>query len=271
MEIVGGKLVKSNFVPSECSLQIKDSVCSGKTLDKVAAAIGVEPKLEKIKEVLGVEAESEIYKHPDVVKKIGSAQAMAVLENNFNPPGPYNNNSWLSNVHLDSKQEQYAKHSTQLFKKKYTYCPFQMIDFAEVGGELTQIDIVDISKRYDCFGVIFNTDYSSGRGIHWFCSYIDFTSDPIAIEYFNSSGGPPKPQVSDWMHKIKTQLLLSNRDAQIIIVPKRQLQYSNSECGVWSLMYIQSRLEGKPPSYFEDNSALDSDMLTFRSNLFRWS
>jgi len=267
----GGQLVDEAFVPSECSLHIKDSVCSGKTLEKVADAIGVEPKLEKVKDALGVTAESEIYKHPDVVKKIGHAQASAVLQNNFNPPGPYNNNAWLSNVHLDSKQEQYAKHSKELFGKKYTYCPFQMIDFATTGGELTSIDIVSVSKKYDCFGVIFNTDYSSGRGIHWFCVYCDFNCDPISIEYFNSSGGPPKPQVSDWMHKAKTQLLLSNREAQIIIIPKRQLQYSNSECGVWSLMYIQSRLEGKPPSYFEDNYALDSDMLIFRSNLFRWS
>jgi hypothetical protein len=36
--------------------------------------------------------------------------------------------------------------------------------------------------------MVCNTDTSSGSGIHWFCIFIDFTLNPIQIEYFNSSG-----------------------------------------------------------------------------------
>lgn len=281
LKINGGALVDKNFKPSECLLGIKKSVCSSQNdVEKLKKVIGEtssnkEKIIDKAKTVLQVETESDIYNHPKV-KQILGREAQRILNTNFNPPGPHNSNDWLNNIQLKNKQEQYKKYAPKLYNKKYEYCDFQMRDFAITGGELNMVNMAEISNNYDCFSVIFNTDYSSGGGQHWLCTYCDFThrgsrDDPYTIEYFDSVGKPPKNEFADWLHKTKNQLLLNNRYAEIIYVPRQQLQYGNSECGVWSLMYIQSRLEGKPPSYFEDNKALDSDMLAFRANLFRWS
>jgi Ulp1 family protease len=51
-------------------------------------------------------------------------------------------------------------------------------------------------------------------------------------------------------------------------VPK-QLQTSRTECGVWSIMYIKSRLEGHPPNWFYKNKTTDKDIENFRKYLFR--
>jgi hypothetical protein len=45
-------------------------------------------------------------------------------------------------------------------------------------------------------------------------------------------------------------------------------QHTRSECGVYSLFYIWSRLNGTPVSYFQNTPVPDNVMFEFRQHLF---
>ena len=154
---------------------------------------------------------------------------------------------------------------------------FQMIDFALNGTALQKIDIYQLMKDdYDCFAVVLNTDVSTGRGKHWFCLFMDLNhkgtaNDPITIEYFNSSGYEPRPQVLTWIQTTKYDMLKDhNIHMKVIYATEgRQIQYSRTECGVWCLVYILARLSDKPHNWLVKAKVSDSDITEYRQRLFR--
>ncbi len=152
-----------------------------------------------------------------------------------------------------------------------------MIDFAKTRTELSKINLYKlIEDGYDCMGVVLNTDVSTGRGKHWFCLYCDLNhsgkpDDPITIEFFNSSGFEPRPEIIVWMESTCHDMM-SKYDiyCKIINVANgRQLQFSRTECGVWSLVYILSRLCNHEPEWIIKVKANDNDMIKYRKKLFR--
>lgn len=283
--IVGGTILPKNYKPTECSPIIKGSVCSRKEeilkIKKITGAQGrdAESIIAEAKKKFGVDHESELYTKTSLKSELGTGTVEKILQERFNPAGPYNNTAWLSNVNIDQKQLQWSQNAKELFSLRYTFCPFQMSDFNLTGSKLVSVNLVEISAKYDAWSVVFNTDISTGGGKHWFCVFADFRhsgtqSDPYTLEYFNSSGLPANrdiASVNDWMNNVKVQFLQNNKFIDIVQVLKQKLQYSNSECGVWSLMYIYNRLLGRPSNYFASAGALDDDMIAFRANLFRYS
>jgi hypothetical protein len=94
--------------------------------------------------------------------------------------------------------------------------------------------------------------------------------DVITLEYFNSSGLPPRPEVRYWLDKTQAALLQANYNCEIVMATGGiQVQNSKTECGVWSLVYILSRLNGHPPNWIVSVKANDKDMIAFRKRLFR--
>lgn len=232
--------------------------------------------LEELKKQLNVKTESEIYAHNLFRKHIGSYKADSILKDKFVPSGPKDSTALLDNFNIDNTLNQWSKGSKKEFGRCFYHVPFQMIDFQEVKTELATLDIMSLSKnKFDCFGVVLNTDVSSGRGKHWFALFGDLKhsgtkADPYILEYFNSSGYPPRTQVTVWMEKIKHDLLRDQKKhIEIVYAAHKQIQYSRTECGVWSLVYILSRLLGKPHNWIVKVGANDADMINFRSKLFR--
>jgi len=184
---------------------------------------------------------------------------------------------WLNNNDIDDTLRKLT-----LVHKGFYHVPFQMIDFAGLRSddgwkvingqtisptELGTLDVLMIMKTHTSIGVVINTDARTGPGVHWFAIYISF-DNPITIEYFNSSGNLPYPEIQEWM--IKTQKLLErNGHKAVIIRPSNVVhQRSMSECGVYSLYFIWRRLNGTPYSVFNNKSVSDRTMLEFRSRLF---
>jgi hypothetical protein len=120
-----------------------------------------------------------------------------------------------------------------------------------------------------------NTDPSYRGGEHWFCIYCDLKhkgteDDPYTIEFFNSSSYPPVASVHDWIDRNRTEICSAGKHVEYIqVIQQSAIQTSNTECGIWSLMYIQSRLEGHPYTYFRDKKATCTDMMRLRKSLFR--
>jgi hypothetical protein len=48
----------------------------------------------------------------------------------------------------------------------------------------------------------------------------------------------------------------------------KPIQDSDTECGMWSLLYIRSRLEGKSPTWIYDAKLTDDDMINYRKFVF---
>lgn len=232
--------------------------------------------LKTLMDKLNIHDELKLWQDSPFSRAIGEKRANKVVEKIFKPVGPSTSTALLDNINIDSSLEQWAINGQKMFGKKFKHIPFQMIDFAKQGKELAYTKLKDlIDQKYDCFGVILNTDVSSGNGLHWFCLYGDFQhkgtqDDPYTLEYFNSSGNPPMYEVSTWMEKAVHDLKRdTGKICKIVRSIPRRIQYSNTECGVFSLIYILSRLEGKPISWFYQTNTDDEDMIRYRSVLFR--
>jgi hypothetical protein len=282
MSVRGGQLEDLTQTPvSECT-RPGATVCSPKSdIEKMRdflknTGLRTPPNdraliVEDMKKVLGVANEAEIYENRSFQNYIGYTRAKKILNLEFKPPGPANGTALLDNFNIDETLQRWAHIANDEFGKKFYHIPFQMIDFDKTGTELSKLDISDLIKKgYDSFGVVLNTDVSSGRGIHWFCLYGDLRADPVRLEYFNSSGYPPKPEVQVWLERQIINLKKSGINAEYVYATGgRQIQYSKTECGVWSLVYILSRLTDHPFHWIAQVGANDEDMISFRARLFR--
>ncbi len=223
---------------------------------------------------------------------------------NFKPFANIDPITWLSNTNLDLFQE-------QLFKKysNYYYSFVHMIDLIMIShsdsnlinhpikpitqinfiNELNNIDYsnkISINNRlFKSYGIIVNTDPSTKNGQHWFPIYINFNSagtlyDPYTIEYFNSSGQPIKNNqfkqfFIDLAFNISNQLQKCCHFIQVTNIQHQGLDpiigEESGNCGVYSIYYIWSRLEGVPYTYFNKKQRIITDELItkIRESIFR--
>jgi hypothetical protein len=182
------------------------------------------------------------------------------LDTRFKAKGPWDSTNWLDNKNIDDVLQRYARKFPRFY-----HCEFQMRDFAaQPGNELAVLDFVDLSKKYDAFGVVLNTDLTNSPGEHWVCCFVDFRGK--TVEYFDSAGQPPKTEFLEFC--IKTASELGFRD---VMVTKVQHQTGQTECGIYSLFYILCRLHGVAYKQFEYKRIPDDVMIDFRKYLFRRS
>jgi hypothetical protein len=210
------------------------------------------------------------------------------INTRFKPEGPRNNTDWLSNEDIDSNLQDWACEFEDFFP-----CPFAMIDFNTTNDDLNKYKMHEIysgqkakstilgKMTVPCrtFGCAINTDVSSGKGIHWMALFIDMRpqngEDPWTIEFFNSAANPPQDSINAWMDakKIELEEYLkdSNRNNKVILakVHKLEHQMSSTECGVYTLFYIRSRLENIPYAKFLQEVIPDESMKDFRKHCFR--
>ena len=148
---------------------------------------------------------------------------------------------------------------------------YQMIDFYKTGTELAKIYVPNLIKKgKTCIGVIVNTDTSEiGHvGKHWFCLFIDARHEPVTIEYFNSSGSNPMDVIHKRMREIAHDLRKAGKKSKVIASTLTEIQKDHSSCGVYSLIYIYSRLKEKPIDWFLKDHVGDMHMMEFRKRLF---
>jgi len=207
----------------------------------------------------------------DLIKrKLGSDVIKKELKTRFKPEGPYDNDDWLDNFNIDAVLKQNMTKYTDFYA-----IPYQMIDFEKKKTELATINIPEkIKQGYKHIAVVLNTDVSSGNGKHWFAIFMDFTNSPYTLEYFNSSGNLPVHQIRTWQLETKRILeKVMNTKVVCIIVSPNEIQKSDSECGVFCLWFILSRLEGHSVDEFKNVNMGPSDelMQEYRKSLFRHS
>ena len=223
--------------------------------------------IEVLKDKLDCDTETCVIKSlaDNYDKYLSKDKVQDALLKYYKPVGPANDFGLLSNFNIDDVLSQYAQKY-----KNFLHVKFQMRDFEERGTDLSRLDLAKkIAEGFKTFGVVLNTDYSTGRGIHWFCIFGDFREKDIKLEYFNSSGREPLPEVQKWLKNTEHRLRRdTKRNVEVIYTANRPLQDDNHSCGVWCLAYIWLRLEDVPTSWFSPKNINDSIMHKLRSYLF---
>lgn len=251
------KIIERIGLGGECAPTAKpdgQGICSSRySLEKMRQWLsltrGLKPReiVEEAKNKTGCDSESCVY------KKIG----LPGIDETFNPSGPWRGNNWLSNVNIDQVLGLQAKNNS-----RFHHIPFQMIDFEQTGGALARVDWVSDSKDYDSLGCIINTDVSTGPGKHWVAFYVDYLGG--TVEYFDSAAQPVPREIMALTSVIATDLGFRE-----VNVTRMEHQTGQSECGVYSIFYILSRLAGVPSKFFEHTRVPDSDMEELRALIFR--
>jgi hypothetical protein len=236
----------------------------------VTAADDNETVLSSLKEKYRCSTESCVLQQHDVKTHVEPYIVHEALTNFFKPTGPATTNEWLSNFNIDSVLKQIEKKYTD---KNFLHICFQMRDFVDQKTELAVLDWpAAYNKGKRCFGTVFNTDSSSGRGQHWYSIFGSFQDEDeeFTIEYFNSSGENPQKEICAWVNRVKNQWAKHfDKSIKFIIATKIAYQRDNSSCGAYSLYYIISRLDGTSYEWFEKNRVTDKQMVEFRRYLFR--
>jgi hypothetical protein len=223
--------------------------------------------VDRVKQHLGVEKESDIFLHQSVVDNLGRGVCKKILKKYFKTSGPRHTTELLNNFNIDDTLAQWAENSQTMFGRKFKHIGFQMIDFYETYGELNNINLDELVREgCDSLACVLNTDVSTGGGKHWFCVFSDLhkkDGNKYVIELFNSSGNPPTKEMTDWISR------LNNKHPCIIRKAiRKRLQDSRTECGVWCLAYIYWKLRGCDNETFEEYMT-DDKMIEFRNFLFR--
>ena len=231
---------------------------------KAAAAV------EAAAAALGCDSEACVVTHPEF-KRFAAEEAgvsrdeiEAEAKAAFKPVGPRNSTALLTNFHIDAVLAQWAT----AHPKFYPY-PFAMSDFEEMNHPIAGLKDISPGAGTSCAGCVMNTDVSSGRGKHWVAFFLDFRSSPWTVEYFNSAGNPPPPHIAAWMERAAAKLA-KKKPCEPVHVTRVRHQRGNTECGLYSLFYIYSRLSGTSSSRFENGGDIPDDAMTeFRERVFR--
>ena len=199
----------------------------------------------------------------------------------FLPPAPKGGEKgWLSTLDIERVLLQYMR-----IHKNFLGLGPVAIDFcSEVGNTVCNMDIKKIRALGKTkIGIVFNTDPISKPGQHWICMYIDLSSrnpNEWSINYFDSYGMAPLPDaVRALVEKLQAQnkkynnaefrLEMNCKDVSGICTRSVRQQKKNTECGMYCINFIVSRLTGKTWDYMVSNIQTDEMILQKRPMFFR--
>lgn len=215
---------------------------------------------------------------------ISNEEIQNELEAHFKAYGPRHSTAWLSNLNIDETLLKWAIEFDDFY-----YCPFAMIDFEKTNILLNRITMSGVyngihslylgekfgyvDRYHKYFACVINTDVSTGPGQHWMAIFVDMSlkkTKNATIEFFNSTGERAQASIQRWQAKQKKDIEENLKMSATILDATNgtEHQKSNTECGVYSLYYIRSRLEGKPIEYFSADRIPDKHMILFRQYLF---
>jgi len=183
------------------------------------------------------------------------------LEVRFNSSGPWNSTNWLSNNNIDRVLELYWN-----VMPKFIPIPFQMRDFAkQPNSKLANFNWESAKKTgVNYIACALNTDWTYGKGEHWVSFFVDFPGK--TVEYFDSAGQTPHSEFIQLLVDVASKLEFKDECITTVVH-----QTENTECGMYTLFYILSRLHGIPFKKFRGRRIPDDVMVAFRKFVFRHS
>jgi len=179
-----------------------------------------------------------------------------------------NPQEWLTTVDIQKVMSQWEKADPSfkfLGPSPIDYDTHQV--FGEcVWEEICKFDIKKMLKKGKYkIGLIFNLDKHTQPGSHWVALYIDMKKQKIY--FFDSYGDDIPEELIKFSNNVKQQGAGANMNFDLEVNKKRH-QFSNSECGMYSLYFIIQLMHGTPFQVFQVERVPDKKMIKLRKEYF---
>ena len=187
----------------------------------------------------------------------------------FRPNGPKSKYEWLSRSDIDKVMTQYENKYKDF--KFLGAVPYDFEDLSYLETFNFNIDKTRASGK-NRIGMVVNLDTHDKGGSHWVAFYSDLKSKKIY--FFDSFANQPGSRIKKFSNKILKQIGGDNysnnsKNNNNIIYNKIRHQFSNSECGVYSMNFIIRLLHGENFNDITENITKDTDMNACRKSYFR--
>lgn len=193
-----------------------------------------------------------------------------IINITFAPKAPKewirNPQEWLSSVDICRLMSLYEKRF-----KCFEFLGPSPIDYdtkvrgSYVWEELATFNLKrGLSKGKNKWGVIFNLDPHYKGGSHWVAAFIRMKTKEIL--YMDSYGMPPEKNIEKFLKNVQEQAANLGIDMRMVINETRH-QYSNSECGMYSLYFVVQMLMDAPASMMK-RKIPDKKMIRLRELFF---
>lgn len=199
-----------------------------------------------------------------------------ILEESFKPEKPVdwysNTRTWLNTYDIIEVLEQYED-----AYKEFKFLGVFPIDFQNrfpngkcIGDDLCTFHIKDLNKTK--FAMVLNLDKHDEPGSHWvalFCC-LDPKDKQYGIYYYDSTAYPPPSEVQIFMKSIYSQTINKNPNINFHVrFNKVQKQFKNSECGMFSILFVIKMLQNKSFDAVCENMEKDDNVNNYRNILYR--
>jgi len=221
------------------------------------------------------EGEHAWLEQPWVYKAITKEKTEKLKDELYRPEAPDewhdNPRAWLSTTDIEESLQQYETKFPSF--KFFGASPIDFDLKAENGScavnELCKINLKQLVKSrkpvVDFIGVVFNLDKHNESGSHWVSLFVNIPKGEI--NFWDSFAVNPPPEVMNLMKKIQKQAgELGIKLKQQI--NKKQHQFKNTECGMYSINFIVQQLEGKTFHEVCSNIINDDKMNGMRNDYF---
>tara|TARA_B110000211_G_scaffold22423_2_gene23182 strand:+ start:2076 stop:2885 length:810 start_codon:yes stop_codon:yes gene_type:complete len=250
-------------LPRESLLKIVKDYNS-KHKDKIKMSKNNKVLWKRIKEKLSKQCDTEwCWIDQDFV----SNDTKKNIDKHFKPKAPEswkeNKNEWLSTTDIDSVMEQYQK----------AYPEFMFVGTVPVDcyiGSSLQCQLTNFKTKQIVksgikkIGIVFNLDYSYQSGSHWVALFLNIPRKEIV--YFDSVGDEPPKEIKHLMDTFAdhlSHLKMKKKHS------RKQHQYGNTECGIYSMNFLINCIKGKSLSQINKKRIPDKKMTQMRAYLYR--
>lgn len=133
--------------------------------------------------------------------------------------------TWLTNFNIDVVMSQYEDKYPD-----FTFLDVYPSDFCSYNG----LCDIPLDGRY--YGMVINLSDHRGSGSHWTALFVCTNSalPCYGVYYYDSVGNPPPKEMKDLMDTLKKK---GGKKFKYVI-NKKQHQFKNTECGMFSMFYI---------------------------------
>ena len=224
---------------------------------KIARALGVDPARQR--SVLGAMPLPEEEKMQLAATWLRPAQPSAWVSDP---------DMWLDTLNIQDVMRQYEQG-----RDDFTFLGPYPIDFAAAedsgpGREgtstrclISEMCGLDLKNSKDFIGIIYNLDPHYKSGSHWVANFINKRAR--TCYYFDSYGMRPPPRIYRFMQWLSIQM----PDIKLGW-NGRKFQFSDSECGMYSMYFIDRMLAGEPFLKFCRRAPPDTFMLDMRDWMY---